>query len=148
MRSVYANISQKFETYIFGLIGEYAGSHGMPVFSSASRVDWEQESFRLWGMWPCWFRLVFRTTKRRHLGCVMVELTCKGEVRTRKRLRAHMWKPVRFAHEVNALCMFRKTFMDRRSPQERARFEHYIDELQLVDDYLCNFNYNEEEYFV
>ena len=149
MRSIYAKYSREFENHVFALIGDFAGSLGAPLFPGQKHnTDWENTFREIWGGWPSWFRLVFRTTKRRHLGCVMIEYVSNHKVRMRKRLRTDMWKPVQRAYDTNNLRMFRMAFMAHRTPQERVEFETFIKKLRLVEDYVCNFNHNEDSFCI
>ena len=88
IKSVFHRLSREFEQHIFKIIGEFAGS----------TFFWKHLTFIPYEFGEIVFlRLVFRTTKRRFLGSVIVEdYTPEKEWGTfkRKRLVTSMWSGV------------------------------------------------------
>ena len=127
MKSVFWRLSKKeFEEPLFRLIGEYAGAY-------SGLGDYSDPTFREY------YRLVFRTTKRRQLGAIMLERVSKSKT-VRKRLVPDMWRAV-----VNEdLSAVRENLKDdvrrlKHAGHNTTILKQELAKIDPVENYLCSF---------
>ena len=129
MRTVYAHLAKTFEDHIFRLIGEYAGS----VHPGCDKTT---------------YNLVFRTTKRRHLGSILVECTHKNHLLRRHRLLQQHWIRVVSPHIGKLICGLRRTkdLVEEQGDWDLSveLFDELMGKLQQSEtiNYLLQFNPN------